>query len=406
MREIAFVTAANRMLAATLLASALLGAFGCGDDDDADSKDAGPTTRAGRSGGKGGGGGNGGTAGGAPIEPLPDKTAGKGCAADKDCGNGMCLQVVQGSFGGGAMEAPGGYCSQTCMTNADCGEGGTCSGAFAGIGGIGATAGRCLKSCSSSTDCRDGYRCVTALGMAVVGDAGAQDPTGGLLGGSGCEPVPATDKLADGVVGSACEEATDCGAGRCQKGSGMMVYAGGYCTGACLESSDCGTKGSCTLPLGGGAGTCYLGCGADSECREGYRCRDNGGLMQCIPGAAALEDEVVGSACTDDADCGGAAMSCAMRLGNNDAPGGYCSLACIDNTDCGGNGACAGGLGAALAGLLGPTGVCYKACVETSECREGYTCGPAPGGFGAAATQTVCSVTPPSPPSTEDAGAE
>lgn len=46
------------------------------------------------------------------------------------------------------MEAPGGYCSLSCMTTAECGAGGACSGAFAGFGGIGATPGRCLKSCS------------------------------------------------------------------------------------------------------------------------------------------------------------------------------------------------------------------------------------------------------------------
>jgi hypothetical protein len=318
----------------------------------------------------------------------------------------MCLLIVQGSFGGGTMEAPGGYCSTTCMTNADCGAGGTCSGAFAGIGGLGATAGRCLKSCSDRSDCRQGYRCVNALGMAVMGDAGAQDPTGGLLGGSGCEPIPATDKLADGIVGSPCAEAADCGTGRCQKGAGTMMYPDGYCTGSCLESADCGVNGSCTLPFGGGAGTCYLGCGADSECREGYRCRDNGGLMQCVPGAAPLANDVVGSPCSADADCGGAVMSCATRLGNSVAPEGYCSLSCIDDSDCGSRGACIGGLGAALSGLLGATGTCYEACSDGSECREGYTCGPSAGAFPMTSTQNVCSVAASSPSSAEDAGVE
>jgi hypothetical protein len=406
MREPAFVSVANKVLATTLIAAALLGAFGCGDDDDGGGSDAGPTTRAGRGGSGGNGGaGTGGAAGAAPIEPLPDKTAGKACDGDKDCGSGMCLLILQGSFGGAMMEAPGGYCSAACMTNTDCGEGGTCSGAFAGIGGIGATTGRCLKSCSNASDCRDGYRCVNALGMAVAGDAGAQDPTGGLLGGSGCEPIPATDKLADGIVGSPCEEATDCGAGRCQTVGGTTQYPGGYCTGMCLENSDCGANGSCTLPLTGGAGTCYLSCGADSDCREGYRCRPNGDVMQCAPGAAPLPDNVVGNACDADADCGGAAMSCRTQLGNSTAPGGYCSLTCIDNTDCGSVGACVGGLGAAFASIVGATGTCYKVCADATGCRDGYTCG-RPGGAGATTTQNVCAVTPPPPPVTEDAGVE
>jgi hypothetical protein len=404
MRELAFVTVANKMLAATLIAVSLLGAFACGDDDDGGS-DAGPTSRAGRGGGGGkGGGGTGGAAGAAPIAPLPDKTAGRSCDADKDCGNGMCLLNLQGSFGGAMMEAPGGYCSAVCMTNADCGEEGACSGAFAGIGGIGATSGRCLKSCSTASDCRDGYRCVNALGMAVTGDAGVQDPTGGLLGASGCEPIPATNKLADGIVGSPCADAADCGEGRCETGGGTLVYPDGYCTGMCLESSDCGANGSCTLPLTGGAGTCYLSCGSDSDCREGYRCRANGGVMQCSPGAAPLPVDVVGSACNADADCGGAAMSCATQVGNSVAPGGYCSLTCIDDTDCGSRGACVGGLGAAFASILGATGTCYKACADAADCREGYTCGLA-GGIGVPAMQNVCRVAPP-PAATEDAGVE
>ncbi|HKP58545.1 MAG TPA: hypothetical protein VJV78_17585 [Polyangiales bacterium] len=394
-----FVLTANKLLAATSIVIALCSATGCGDDDGADeARDGGPPTpRAGR----GGSGGRAGAGGASSLVPLPDKTAGKSCDADKDCGSGMCLQTFQGAFGGSAMQAPGGYCSATCMTNVDCGAGGTCSGAFAGIGGIGATAGRCLKSCSTDTECREGYRCVNALGMSVT-DAGVQDPTGGLFGSSGCEPLPAVDKLGDGVVGSPCEEAKDCGAGRCQKTTGGMTYPGGYCTGACLKDSDCGAKGSCTPALSG-AGTCYLGCGSDSDCREGYRCRGNGAVMQCVPGAPPLADGIAGSACTADADCGGAAMSCAARVGNSSAPGGYCSLACVDDSDCGSSGACVGGLGATLAGILGPTGACYAACSEAADCREGYSCAQA-GGFGNMSMQKVCSVTPPS--AAEDAGVE
>jgi hypothetical protein len=51
-------------------------------------------------------------------------------------------------------------------------------------------------------------------------------------------------------------------------------------------------------------------------------------------------------------------MSCKALLGTSVAYGGYCSLACIDDSDCGAGGACLGGFGAAVGGILGATGTC------------------------------------------------
>jgi hypothetical protein len=399
MRDTASPSAANTVVRATLVVIAVFGAFGCGDDDGGSTPDGGPSAGRGGSGGRGGSDG----AAGAPIEPLTDKTAGKSCRADKDCGTGTCLADLPGSFGAGMAPAPDGYCSAECMVNEDCGEGGACSGAFAGLGGIGATRGRCLKSCTENTDCRDGYRCVNAFGLPVTAtDAGAANsPVPGFLGASTCQPLPATDKLKDGIVGSECAEDEDCGDGRCLKtANATTTYPGGYCTGSCLQDSDCGSSGTCSAGLAGGAGTCYLKCSNDSDCsRDGYRCRANGEQMQCVPGAAPLLDGVVGNACTGDAECGGAAMSCGTRLGFYAAPGGYCTQRCVNSTDCGAGGVCVGGFGGA-----GTTagGTCYKACADASGCRDGYTCGPA-GRTGTAATQNICSVTPPPMP-TDDAG--
>jgi hypothetical protein len=219
-----------------------------------------------------------------------------------------------------------------------------------------------------------------------------------LLGPNTCQPEPETDKLGDGVVGAMCAADGDCGDGRCLRMSNASNYPGGYCTGRCLEDADCGKNGSCTPGLAGGAGTCYLRCAGDSDCkRDGYRCRATAtATMQCVPGAAPLPDNVSGRACTADADCGNAAMSCGTRLGRYAAPGGYCSQRCVDATDCGAGGVCVGGRGGTTA-----AGTCYKGCADGSECREGYTCGPA-GRTGSAAMQNICSVTP--PPETDDAG--
>src|SRR5205085_5880830 len=123
---------------------------------------------------------------------------------------------------------------------------------------------------------------------------------------STCQPAPATDNLTDGVVGSSCAGDEDCAGGRCLTTTNTASYPGGYCSGRCLADADCGSKGSCTPGLVGGAGTCYLKCASDADCdRDGYRCRSTGGgRQQCVPGAAPLPDDVVGSACTSDDECG------------------------------------------------------------------------------------------------------
>jgi hypothetical protein len=306
----------------------------------------------------------------------------------------MCLIDFSAS-GGGSSKAPGGYCSFTCMTNDNCGVGGTCSGAFAGFGGIGAMAGRCLKGCAADGDCREGYRCVNPLGMPASGTDAMQDPTGGLLGGNGCEPIPETQQLDNGIVGAPCEKHSDCGAGRCQRAGATATYPDGYCSAACLSDADCGAEGVCTPPAAGGAGSCSLRCGTDGDCRAGYRCRTNNGQLQCVPGAAPLADGVVGAACKADADCGGAAMSCAARLGNLDSVGGYCTQTCVDASDCGEGGACVGALTGALASLLGTSGSCYKACSVAEDCRNGYTCGRPTDLLGMASMSSVCIVAAP-----------
>src|SRR4051794_24412717 len=104
MRELAFPTTVSRVMGATFIVVALVGAFGCGDVHDGGANDGGPAAGRGGSGGRGGRGGNGGASGAPAIEPLPAKTAGKGCSEDTDCGSGMCLTSLPGAFGGGTME--------------------------------------------------------------------------------------------------------------------------------------------------------------------------------------------------------------------------------------------------------------------------------------------------------------
>ncbi|MEJ7733252.1 MAG: hypothetical protein WKG00_29170 [Polyangiaceae bacterium] len=53
---------------------------------------------------------------------------------------------------------PGGYCSEWCTVNADCGPGGVCSTWAIW------NQGQCLKKCSGIADCRPGYQCGDLFG--------------------------------------------------------------------------------------------------------------------------------------------------------------------------------------------------------------------------------------------------
>jgi hypothetical protein len=93
-----------------------------------------------------------------PAErPLPDDTAGKACQSDGDCGGNKSSCAAELPFGdltsNAIVAAAGGYCTQRCMYDADCGAQAQCIAA-------GVMGGYCLGSCSQQSDCRTGYSCV------------------------------------------------------------------------------------------------------------------------------------------------------------------------------------------------------------------------------------------------------
>jgi hypothetical protein len=61
------------------------------------------------------------------------------------------------------IDAPGGYCSQKCAVNADCGKGGVC---VSGVGIITLVAGICVKGCTPLEGCRAGYTCRSLGGQS------------------------------------------------------------------------------------------------------------------------------------------------------------------------------------------------------------------------------------------------
>lgn len=139
------------------------------------------------------------------AKPLPDNTVGKACSSDAVCGGNIasCASALPaagaaangGFFGGGGAatldSAPGGYCSNSCTEDSDCGAGGVCVGASMNAL-TGNVLGACFKRCSTSDDCRvsDGYGCELRGGAAA-----------GLFGGGGataarsnvCVPLGGSD---------------------------------------------------------------------------------------------------------------------------------------------------------------------------------------------------------------------
>jgi hypothetical protein len=85
---------------------------------------------------------------------LPDHRAGTACNDDTDCGGkeGSCALAL--TFGADDdVPAPGGYCTQACSLDSECGAGSQCIAASA-RGGV------CLARCVDDADCRKGYDCV------------------------------------------------------------------------------------------------------------------------------------------------------------------------------------------------------------------------------------------------------
>jgi hypothetical protein len=88
---------------------------------------------------------------------LPDGAVGKACTKALDCGtsssaNCAAMLPYAGLQSNDMIAAPGGYCSQPCALDVECGSGGQCIH-------YGTKGGVCLAKCSQSAPCRTGYTC-------------------------------------------------------------------------------------------------------------------------------------------------------------------------------------------------------------------------------------------------------
>jgi len=246
-------------------------------------------------GGAASGGGAGGTGGSAEKAPLA-----AGCEADSDCETGLCLRPTDdvGYFRGGPAN---GYCSKSCVVQADC-PAGVCRGE----GGDAI----CLRTCET------GEPPLTALNQPIPNDKcvgrddlrcqpvgeGAEQvevciPTCGVdaqcPSGLVCDPLNrvCTSRPTGGMpFGAPCDQASGpaC-AGLCVGLSGFDDPNLGFCSQFCVFGGtdleiDCGgtSAGACVFAPTNGLGDfalCTPACTAHADCYMPYMaCRGLPGL--------------------------------------------------------------------------------------------------------------------------------
>ncbi|MET0391460.1 MAG: hypothetical protein ABW321_36130, partial [Polyangiales bacterium] len=94
------------------------------------------------------------------ADSLPDHTVGRACHDDSACADrpGACRRELP--FGGlvtdAVTPARGGYCTQPCALDRECGAGAQCV-QHGTLGGL------CFASCSAAAPCRAGYACYAHL---------------------------------------------------------------------------------------------------------------------------------------------------------------------------------------------------------------------------------------------------
>lgn len=88
--------------------------------------------------------------------PLPDGRTGQPCTVDADCGapGASCEKRLPyvGLVTNELVDVPGGYCTQHCSLDRECGKGAQCIN-------YGTSGGLCLATCTSDATCRAGYAC-------------------------------------------------------------------------------------------------------------------------------------------------------------------------------------------------------------------------------------------------------
>jgi hypothetical protein len=263
---------------------------------------------------------------GASDDGSTKSTTAGPCAVDSDCASGLtCIAATDTSslFGGGPAH---GYCSKSCMANADCkGGNGTCK--LESAGGPGA----CVLSCTlgpsllafnnpiSSSPCvgRDDLACQAldasgkVFGCLPLCAQDSQCPSG-----LHCDPNTAVcvEKPATGdPTGTACDP------------TASASTCAGFCLG--ITGGDDGTISACSSP-------CVIG--GDSPYLSTPSC---GGLTKGLCAFVEPEDGAgdlgyCTAACVTQSDCQFPVFSCSPISGLTGVDGGVPNGFCFPTTPC------------------------------------------------------------------------
>lgn len=259
------------------------------------------------------------------LPPLCHRLAaeqnGAACRSHADCRPGSWCFAETATYGG----FPGGMCTQFCLRDGDCANGGACVVSCGnqdgrqgndcdddGVPGLDEDAqGLCMQACSpvEPRDCqRTGYTCrelghiperrAHACGPDCAEEGGGCttpgwtcDPSGGVVWGAGygigrCQPPFQASQL-----GAACSLSSGCAGGFCID-EAFSGYPGGMCVEECLGGP--GSPDSCP-----GGAICAAGPGEPSiclrtcvegtdDCREGLGCQEMLGVFWvCMPDCTA-----------------------------------------------------------------------------------------------------------------------
>ncbi len=244
---------------------------------------------------------------------------------------------------------------------------------------LGAASGFCTRTCSSRRDCGDGYQC--ARGRCVADDTGTPcDPRGATACAFACFGNGASGR---GHCTRECASGRDCPAGYgCQVVSGMPV---------CVEvEAPCARAADCDTNLCVGVGPSFSGCTATcrtaADCPQRmtldidgrllalppYQCQPFGGATVCVApvqGAIAGGDltgsDPIGATCSATP---GAPVQCRSGVCDGDDTPPSCVQGCSPTGGCPAGYACRPWL------PDGPTGSVYLVCRPAGRGALGTTC--------------------------------
>ena len=220
---------------------------------------------------------------------------------------------------------PAAFCTKTCTSDADCGDGASCAG----------ETGMSLRAC------------VPTACLATVGDSNTNTNTDSNTTNTAgvCPPAAAND---DGV-GKACtrsgNQCTGSAAPYCSVDYINTPYA--FCTKTCSADADCGSSASCQAdPGGSGAHACI-----PSSCLTAVASNPNATAQTCGGNSRG-----VGKTCTPNGNqCNSVQASLCTADVDPSLPG-VCTKFCTSSASCGAQASCVSSSDLAGLAVCVPTG--------------------------------------------------